>query len=937
MKHATYNKSIFSVLAFLLLLTSSIFVMAYNTSGDNKDSKDIKNISIMSAELPDAIAISDNNPFFALIATPIAVNYNEEGDQSIIPLYIKDFENPSSAIIRAEQDIGIYANYVIDDIYTPKEISLSAAEQFWTQSSAALIIKDDDTGYQLGVVAAPISSYLSIPVIVTDDIDSQVTDVLDYLGVQDLYICGDLGNPSYNVIQLTSVEQINSIILDIISDKFGTSANYITLSNPMDVKKPEVLDSVTYDFSDTIGSGIFLPTQSFNVLLNSAFGFHEFEVPEDYKYANLKITLDNLNIGHVESLGDRMTFLLFGPDGETRHLFASTAGGIAERDSEGNVVRDVIEVEITLYDNPGTYTLQVFSQWFASKEGDYNVEVTVEKLDNPFYPLMDNISSIAPYLTAYHKGIVFAKPEFAFAADDDVIFNNSTCPGLTQPGMNYKLIEPSNNHTMNIHDELNDLIADIVGISVENLEQLRNYCSDNPLYIAIAADPTMVPMYFYYNPDGLPDSPAADFLGFSLPSDFIYGDVDVDHSDPENDTFTYWPFQENVVSRVTGRDIQDCSALLARTFFYDLIINDMGDWKDNALVQTGCGLEFQNLPIITRLSQLLYSGRGEPTKFPTGESRFINMKLKDQMETGYTNVNSTYLLQSQRVGFSEEALNEIKKLGPLNMLLFPKNLVEFLSSEDKVIGGQSQLNSNLIFSFAHGSYNLFEHGDVFIDSRGFPGITTFSRIYPKFRSSLSNLGTFDIRSVENMEYGPSVIYVESCITARTDGLEGKNVLSQAFIHAGVNTYIGATRVTADPGYLEPRPLPNGWGIGLLGLTKTVLDYKLKGEYPELHFGAVVAEDFVTDLIENNSDVGTALRNAKNQYLPKDANTTFLWTPPLTLSLTGIPSLDQDINEKINPIQQNERTRVLDKKYVCLHEFALYGDPAFNPYQSINEG
>ncbi|MCK4333125.1 MAG: hypothetical protein KAV40_06045 [Thermoplasmatales archaeon] len=52
-----------------------------------------------------------------------------------------------------------------------------------------------------------------------------------------------------------------------------------------------------------------------------------------------------------------------------------------------------------------------------------------------------------------------------------------------------------------------------------------------------------------------------------------------------------------------------------------------------------------------------------------------------------------------------------------------------------------------------------------------------------------------------------------------------------------------------------------------------------------------------DLIENNSDTGTALRNAKNKYLPKDVNSTFLWTPPLTLS-TGCSFIDQEHLESI---------------------------------------
>jgi len=478
----------------------------------------------------------------------------------------------------------------------------------------------------------------------------------------------------------------------------------------------------------------------------------------------------------------------------------------------------------------------------------------------------------------------------------------------------------------------------LAGIEGANLEDLRDYYVENPAYIAITADPTMVPMYFYYNPDGRPDDEAAYMMGFALPSDFMHGNIDPEFTDPENDSYSYWPFQENIVGRVTGRDVQDASALIARTFFYDNVIDTMGSWKNNALVSTGCGLEFQNLPIVTRLSHMLYGGRGEPTKFPTGESTFINLRLHNLMDTGFTNTKSTFLLESQREGFSKEDIELIKKAGLLNRLLFPKNFIYRLDSDIKVTGGQDQMNSNLIFSFAHGSYNLFEHGDVLMDARGFPLITPITRIYPQISSGLNAKGAFDVRGVENMDYGPSVVFIVSCITGRTDGLEPENTISQTFLHAGVNAYIGATRVTADPGYLEPRPLPGGWGIGILGLMKATLDLLLKDKYPDAHFGAVIAEDFIHELIENDTSTGLALRNAKNIYLEKDANTTFLWTPPLTFS-TGYSQIDQEfyISAENTNLIGNERTRTLDKKYVALHEFTLYGDPAFNPYQSVNNG
>ncbi len=930
------NKNLILLFAIFLFIGSNLSTLAKVSDTTNDDY--IQN-NVLSIDYPKAVAISDSNPFYALIATPIAVHYNELGEQTVIPLYIKNFNNPSSSIIRVEQEqIQIIADFVISDIYTPKEASLIAAT-IWDESDGALILKDDEHGYNLGVAAVPIASYLNIPVIVTNEIDLEVKDVLDNLGVEYLYICGDLDGKDYDSTYLETVDQIIDLTATKINDIFNEKTNYITLTNPLDIRNPEILNTVNYYFSGEISSALALPSQAISGLLSDTQASHKFTVPEGYKYARINIDINNLDSENVQSLGDKLTFILASPAGP-RYTYGGTMGGISVRDSEGNILEDKIHYEVTVYDTYGEYTIMIFGQWFSDVKGRYSIHVTVEQLDSPIDPLMDQLSSIAPYITAFHKGVVFAKPEYAFVADDHVLYNGHTCPGVTQPGTNPDLLEPSNQHTLEIHDELNNFLANQAEISVNDMTELRNFYYNNPVYIALVGDPTMIPMFFYQNPDGEPTDKAY-MTGFGTASDFVYGDIDVNYNDPENNTETYWPEQENIVGRISGWDIQDCSALIARTIFYDLILKNMENenWKDNALVQTGCGLEFQNLPIITKLQQMKSSSdHSEPTKFPTGESEFINMRLENKMKDGYANTKGTFWLQSQVEGFSREDLQKIKDAGFLNKLLFPKGFIYFLDSNKKVTGGEDQLNSNLIFTFAHGSYNLYEHGDVFIDSRGFPGFSTFSRFGFGSRTELSSKGSYCIRTVNDMEFGPSVIFVESCITGRTDGLIPENALSQAYIHAGVNTYIGASRFTADPGYLPPRPFKDGIGIGILGLLKAIIDLKLKDEYPDAHFGAVIAEDLIIDLIENDATVGLAYRNARNLYMEKDANTTFLWTPPLNFA-SGNSVVDEIVESftKQTFYNEDQGSRDLSKKYVALHEFILYGDPAFNPYQTINEG
>ncbi len=318
--------TILSMLTVFVLITTSFSAIGdiiEEEQLEENSTRDYKVTSTLTSDMPAAIAVSDSNPFYALIATPLAVHYNEEGNQTVIPLYVKDFNDPSKAVERAEQQIGIEVDFVISDIFTPKEISLSIAGTFWEESNAALLIKDDKQGYELGMVATPLASYLSIPVIVTDDIDTEVTTVLDDLGVENIYICGDLTSGFYNVTKFNNEKEIRDECIEKISERFGETVGYITMANPLDVSSPTVLDTEVYFFSETIASGIVLPTQAVSSIFNDAAAIHEFDIPEDYKYANVKIDLENLDSENAQSLGDRITILLNSPEPDShRYLFA---------------------------------------------------------------------------------------------------------------------------------------------------------------------------------------------------------------------------------------------------------------------------------------------------------------------------------------------------------------------------------------------------------------------------------------------------------------------------------------------------------------------------------------------------------------------------------------------------------------------------------------
>jgi len=51
--------------------------------------------------------------------------------------------------------------------------------------------------------------------------------------------------------------------------------------------------------------------------------------------------------------------------------------------------------------------------------------------------------------------------------------------------------------------------------------------------------------------------------------------------------------------------------------------------------------------------------------------------------------------------------------------------------------------------------------------------------------------------------------------------------------------------------------------------------------------------------------------------------------------SAIPEFLMPEEDQEPQVQSFEETRAIAKKYVAVHEFTLYGDPAFNPYQPKN--
>ena len=233
------NDKIIVTLGVVILILASVGIYYYNPVQEGLtfiDMKDFEDVNGILKDVPTAITVSDADPFYPLIATPLAVHYDVEGKQEIIPMYVKNFEDTSDSIEKLQNNyLDNYKETNLDELEhdSIKNFSLKLAEKYWMKSDAALLIKNNFSGYSLGVNAIPIASYLSIPVIVCNEVDSEVVRVLTNLGVKKVIVCGDFEGyrNSFSYLEFNTVDEIIENAIYLIKEKFG-EIDYITLGKP---------------------------------------------------------------------------------------------------------------------------------------------------------------------------------------------------------------------------------------------------------------------------------------------------------------------------------------------------------------------------------------------------------------------------------------------------------------------------------------------------------------------------------------------------------------------------------------------------------------------------------------------------------------------------------------------------------------------------------
>ena len=117
---------------------------------------------------------------------------------------------------------------------------------------------NNEEGYNIGLIATPIASYLSIPVIVTDEIDHEVRTVLSELNVKKTIICGENLEGYGEFLKFDTVEEIVDNTTMLLRDKFG-------------------------GFEDIIHSGI-TPDKNYEIMVHATLNSNKDEILDANKY-----------------------------------------------------------------------------------------------------------------------------------------------------------------------------------------------------------------------------------------------------------------------------------------------------------------------------------------------------------------------------------------------------------------------------------------------------------------------------------------------------------------------------------------------------------------------------------------------------------------------------------------------------------------------------
>jgi len=553
-----------------ILVIASILAAVSLSGGDDEvveiTISDILNSTSVRRGSDVPIIAPEEEPFLALAATPVACWYDigasGENAYGLRPLMISSgglLDDPQNRFLEnagysGVQWIGALTSGSGQNTLLG-EITIGLALDTYQTAAGALVITDEQEQYELAVVAAPMTSYLNIPLIVKDDRMgwSKLSSALEELDADYLIALGDASgsiasNLGGRTILLEDRLEVQDAVMQIVKARFGR-LDHVTLTNPEDIVGPDVLNSETETFTREVNNLRIETGALGGDIVGESTHHFTFSVPEGIIDIGASINFTRVEASFLDPLKEPI---------EVEPVIYATL-----RDGEGRLAayapsfsfelgKDYLETLVI--DSPGTYDLEVnvfygidgFNTYAGTElslsriDADYEVSVRKDSLGSPHRPMYRDLSMMGPYLAASHGGIVLADPSFEMTSED----YREAASGLST-GPSYDT---------SIHEHIDQRVMENVAVLQSTIERMKDFdlhddYINGPAWLAILGGPNMIPQYYEPKEASWVEDP---IYGVGWPTDVPYS-LDLQLS----------------TARVLGEDVGDVSALICRTLFYE--------------------------------------------------------------------------------------------------------------------------------------------------------------------------------------------------------------------------------------------------------------------------------------------------------------------------------------------------------------------------------
>ncbi|MCK5561406.1 MAG: hypothetical protein KAJ51_12455, partial [Thermoplasmata archaeon] len=316
---------------------------------------------------------------------------------------------------------------------TTEEISISVAKYAFSRAAGALIIETNMAGYELGVAAVPMASYLNIPVIVVDSstnydkLKSNLRSIdVDYIIVAAENAEGIAQKLDYDCILLESYEEVNENILKVIQHRFN-ELNYITMTNPADVIPPYIIETNHEVFTNQVNN-LKIKTGTTDIdIIGESKHTQDISVPDGINRIQIYVNFTDVKSKPMDPLKDAIEVepiifaSLYDPNDRIVAYAPSFSYDVGRTFLETQTfnLSGTYRLEIDVYygtDGLNTYAETEFG--ISNIEASYEIAVTTSTLSKPHLPIYPGLSVLAPYVTAAHGGLVLADTNFELTSEE---------------------------------------------------------------------------------------------------------------------------------------------------------------------------------------------------------------------------------------------------------------------------------------------------------------------------------------------------------------------------------------------------------------------------------------------------------------------------------------------------------------------------------------